>query len=125
MTYKSSPKLKKPYQSSLLRMQLVHYSNSELHDLYLTLYYTWKIPFKGNLKVAILDPSLTKGGGGVSIVNYTTPLPCTGLSKSDSELYINFGFCEGKNFKHLKNTLIYKAKQSMLSKNISRKVYIF
>ena len=49
------------------------------------------------------------------MVKYTTPLPCIGLSESDSKLYTNFEFCEGKNHKHLKNTLIYKAKQFMLT----------
>ena len=60
---------------------------------------------------------------GTSTFKYTTPLPCIGLSESDSTLYTKFEFCEGKNHKHLekknqksKNTLIYKAKQCMLLK---------
>ena len=39
-----------------------------------------------------------------------------------SKLYPNFEICVGENHKHLKNTLIYKAKQFMLTKIISRKV---
>ena len=64
-----------------------------------------------------------------STVQCTTPLPCIGLSESDSKLYTNFNFCEGKNHKQLKNTLIYKAKQFVLTTNkiifFKRKVYIF
>ena len=51
-----------------------------------------------------------------SMVRYTTPLPWIGLSKNDSKLYTNYDFFEGKtNHKQLKNTLIYKAKQLMLT----------
>jgi hypothetical protein len=46
---------------------------------------------------------------GASTVKYTSPLTWIGLSESDSNPYTNFEFCEGKNHKHLKNTLIYKA----------------
>ena len=53
---------------------------------------------------------------GANMVKYITPLPYTCLSESVSKLYTNFEFCEGKNHKHLKNTLIYKAKQFMLTK---------
>ena len=31
-----------------------------------------------------------------SMVKYTPPLPCIGLSGSDSKLYTNFGFCAAK-----------------------------
>ena len=41
-----------------------------------------------------------------------------GLSESDSKLYATFDFYDKKNHKHLKNTLIYKAKQFMLTKTI-------
>ena len=34
---------------------------------------------------------------GASTVKYTTPLPCIGLSESDSKTYTNFELCEGKN----------------------------
>jgi hypothetical protein len=47
---------------------------------------------------------------GVSLVKHTTPLPCICFSESDSKLYTNFEFYEGKNLKHLRSTLIYKAK---------------
>ena len=40
-------------------------------------------------------------------------------------IYIYFEFCEGKNHRHLRNIFIYKGKQSMLTKLISRKLYIF
>ena len=33
---------------------------------------------------------------GASTIEYTTPLPRIGLSESDSKLYTNFEFCEGK-----------------------------
>jgi hypothetical protein len=62
---------------------------------------------------------------GANTVKYTTPLPCIGLSESDSKLYTNFEFCEGKNHRHLKNTLIYKTKEFMLPICFSRKIYIF
>ena len=47
------------------------------------------------------------------------------LSESDSILCTNFKFCEGKIYGHCKNILIYKAKQFMMTKGNSRKVYIF
>ena len=47
-----------------------------------------------------------------------TPLPCIGLSNIDSKLYTNFDFYEGKYHKHSKNTLMYKAKEFMLTKTI-------
>ena len=59
---------------------------------------------------------------GASTVKYTTPLPYIGLIDNVSKLYPNFEICVGENHKHLKNTLIYKAKQFMLTKIISRKV---
>ena len=43
-------------------------------------------------------------------VKWTTLVPWIGLSENVTKLYINFEFCEGENHKHLKNTLIYKAK---------------
>ena len=61
---------------------------------------------------------------GASLVKYTTSSPCIGLIESDSK-YTNFEFSEGKNHEQLKNTLIYKAKQFMLTNFSSRKVYIF
>ena len=54
-----------------------------------------------------------------------TPLSCIGLSKSDSNLYTNFEFYEENNHKHLKDTLIYNAKQFVLEFFFSRQVYIF
>ena len=48
-------------------------------------------------------------------------LACIGLSESDSKLYPNFEFCEGKNHKLLKNTLIYKIKKFMLTKKKKKK----
>jgi hypothetical protein len=47
---------------------------------------------------------------GASTVKYTTALAYIGLSESVSKPYTNFKFCEGKNHKDLRNTLIYKAK---------------
>ena len=62
---------------------------------------------------------------GASTVKYTTPLPCIGVSESDSKLYTRLEFYEGNNHKHLKNTLVYKAKQFVLTQKNSSKVYIF
>ena len=42
---------------------------------------------------------------GACTVKYTTSLPCIGSSESDSKLYTNFKFREGKFHKHLKNTI--------------------
>ena len=41
--------------------------------------------------------------------------PCIGLSESDLKLYTNFEFYEIKIHKNLKNILIYKAEQYMLT----------
>ena len=60
-----------------------------------------------------------------STVKCTTPLPCISLSESDLKLYTNFEFCEGKYYKHLRNTLICKAKYFMVINFFSRKVYIY
>jgi hypothetical protein len=46
---------------------------------------------------------------------------CIGLNESDSKLYIDFEVCEGKSHKQLKNILIYKAKQFMLTKQFWKK----
>ena len=62
---------------------------------------------------------------GASTVKYIAPLHCISLNERVSKLYAIFEFYEEKNHKHLKNILIYKAKQFMLTKQISRKVYIF
>jgi hypothetical protein len=53
---------------------------------------------------------------GASMVKYTTPLPCIGFNGIGSKLYTNFEFCEGKNHKHLKNTLIYKSQTIYVAK---------
>ena len=45
-----------------------------------------------------ITPLLCSLGAGT--VKYTTPLPCTFLSVSDSRLHPNFEFCEGKNYRH-------------------------
>jgi hypothetical protein len=39
---------------------------------------------------------------GANTVKYTTPSACIGSSESDSKLYTNVEFCEGKNHKQLK-----------------------
>ena len=59
------------------------------------------------------------------MVKYTTLSPYIDLSESDSKLYTNFEFFEGNNYKHLKNTLIYKAKQFMLTIIFSRRSIYF
>ena len=55
---------------------------------------------------------------------YTIPLLCISLNESDSKLYIDFGFCEGKNHKHLKNILIYKANHLMLTFFFEKSLHI-
>ena len=62
---------------------------------------------------------------GASTVKYTTLVPCIGLSENDLKLYTNFECCEGKFHKHLKITLIYKAKQFMLTIKIQEKSTYF
>ena len=49
------------------------------------------------------------------MVKYTPPIPFISLRESDSKLYINFEFCEGKNRKNLRDTLIYETKQFLLT----------
>ena len=41
-------------------------------------------------------------------IKYTTSLPCIGLSESDSEVYNDVEFREGKIHEHLTHILIYK-----------------
>jgi hypothetical protein len=74
--------------------------------------------------VEFLGP-LTPTYGVASTIEYTTPLACIGVSESDSKLFTNFEFCEGENYTHLENTLMYKAKQFMLTNYLTRKVDIF
>ena len=62
---------------------------------------------------------------GASTVKWTTPDPCLAFRESVSKLYTNFEFCEENNHRHIKNILIYKAKQSIMTKQIPRKVHIF
>ena len=58
---------------------------------------------------------------GASMVKWTNPDPCLVLSESDSILCTNFEFCEEKSHRHLKNLLIYKFKQFMMTKKIQGK----
>ena len=53
-----------------------------------------------------------------------TPLPYIDLNESNSKLYTKYEFCEGNNLKHLKNTLIYKAKQFIFDKKIKKYLLI-
>ena len=50
-------------------------------------------------------------------------MPCISFSESDLNLYTNVEFCEGKDHKDFKSTLIYNVKQFMLIFS-PRKVYI-
>ena len=45
-------------------------------------------------------------------------------SKSDSELYTNFKFCEEKNHRRWINKLIYRSKQFMMKKNSNISIHI-
>jgi len=62
---------------------------------------------------------------GASLVKWSKPNACLGSSKSDSKLYTYFQFYEEKNLRTSKNIWIYKVKQFMMTKAISRTVYIF
>ena len=44
--------------------------------------------------------------------------------KNFQKLYTNFEFGEGENKKYLKNTLIYKAKQFMLTQKFKKSLHI-
>ena len=59
------------------------------------------------------------------MVQWTNLDPCLVFNESDSKLYTKFEFCEEKNHRQIKNILIYKAKQILMTKEIPRKVYIF
>ena len=59
------------------------------------------------------------------MVKWTAPDHCLGLSESDSNLDINFEFCDEKTHRDLKNILVYKVNQNMMTKTIWRDVYIF
>ena len=50
-----------------------------------------------------------------STVKYTTPLPFIHSIEINSYLYTNFEIYDGKYHKRLKNTLIYKSHQFMLT----------
>ena len=60
--------------------------------------------------------------GGASMVKYTTPLPCIVWSESDSKLRTNFELCDEKYHKHLKNTLVHKTKQFVLTRKLQEKI---
>ena len=60
---------------------------------------------------------------GASTVKWTTP--CLMFSTSDSKLYTKFEFCEETNHKHFKNVLVYKAKQTMMTKKFQEKSMYF
>ena len=62
---------------------------------------------------------------GVSTVKWTTPYPCLVFSEGDLKLYTNFEFCDDTNHRHLKNILIYKANETTMTKNSSKKTVHF
>ena len=79
---------------------------------------TWQISQPCDFKITC-DFQVLLISLGVSTVKWTTLDLGTSLSKSDSKLYTNFGFCE-KIVSFLKK-LIYKAKQIMLAKKSQKK----
>jgi hypothetical protein len=56
------------------------------------------------------------------MVKWTAPDPNLVFNESNSKLYTNFEFCEGKNHRHFKNIPIYKAKPIMMTKKNSKKI---
>ena len=63
---------------------------------------------------------------GASMIWWTTLDPCTHLSENDPKQLTNFGICENKDHKHFINTLVYKAKQSILTNTIQKEsLHIF
>ena len=63
---------------------------------------------------------------GANTIKWTSLDPCLVLSESDSISFTNFEICEEKNHTHMKDILIYKAKQFIMTKtNSNRIVYIF
>ena len=63
---------------------------------------------------------------GAGTVKYTTSLPCIGSGDSESKLYTNFEFCEGKNHKHLKNTTDLQRQAIYVDKkNLKKNLHIF
>ena len=80
---------------------------------------------EGGVKLSGNIATLSDGRGVQAWSNTQLPLPCIGINESDSKLYTNFELCEEINHKHLKNTLIYKAKQFMLpKKKFKKSLYI-
>jgi hypothetical protein len=57
---------------------------------------------------------------GASMVKDISPLPCIGLGESDSILYTNFEFCEGKNHKFEKHINL-QSQTICVDKKISKK----
>ena len=59
---------------------------------------------------------------GAITVKYTTTLPCIG--ESTSKLYTNFEFCEGKNYKRIKNSSL-QSQAIYVDKKIQEKFTYF
>ena len=68
--------------------------------------------------LSVNTQSHTKGDEQGQVHNSTT---LHKLSESVPKLFTNFENCEGKNHKHLINTLFFKPKQFMLTKKIQEK----
>ena len=66
-----------------------------------------------------LTITLGMEGGHKHSQEHNSVTICIGLTESDSKLYTNFKFSEGKNHEHLKNTLIYNKSPHVLEDNAS------
>lgn len=62
---------------------------------------------------------------GASMVELIAPYQCLGSNQSDSNLYTDFELNEEKFHRCLKSIMIHKSKQFIMTKTISRKIYIF
>ena len=58
------------------------------------------------------------------MVKYTTPLPCIGLSKSDSKTYIIFEFCKGKIIKNWKKNIDLQNQEIYVDKKFKKNLHI-
>ena len=94
-------------------------SPSELHILDVSYRFIFYIHLPCNIKH---DKSIK----GASMVKYTTPLSSINLNESDSKLYTNFEFCEGKNHKQLQKYIDLQSQAIYVDKkNLKKSLHIF
>ena len=94
-----------------------------IHIIYVCVCVWWRY-YESHVDYGWLQFAIPMRYLGASTSKYWTPSHCIVLRESDSKLYTDFEFCEGKNHKYLKNTLIYKANQFILIKKIEDSLHI-